>query len=249
MKRKHLIILILSYVIGLPLVLLVGSLLFIKHATAPTNPGTITIAPTKSFPPPPTYAPVNPSEVHKVFSLVSTSPKGDATNVSPNIPSITLTFDKPVTVADIPFSLLPDLPRKVTAQGNSIVIAPLEPLQVGTTYYISIRLYTADQKINVVSYKFTVAGPTPTPLAVTPGDVGNNYPTVQAQQRNQDTDVYVANYTPHSESTFSVTSDYVTTPTGHFAFTVTGSKNDFINWLKSLQLTDQQIQSLDITYK
>src|SRR5690348_4752443 len=104
MKRNQFIILIVIYIIGLPLILFVGSLLLFKHNQVNNTPPlpSITLAPTHIFPPPPTYAPVTPGETHKVYSLVSTNPTGGQKDVSPNLQTITLTFDKPVTaVSDI----------------------------------------------------------------------------------------------------------------------------------------------------
>jgi len=68
-------------------------------------------------------------------------------------------------------------------------------------------------------------------------------------------DVFLSNQTPYSTKSFSVTSDFKTQPTGHFYFIVTLKSKDsaqdkisFLNWLKSLGLSDNQINALDVTY-
>jgi hypothetical protein len=228
--------------------------------TPTTNPTSIlntstTPLPSKpsfSFTPPPTYPPVNPTgyTAHKQFSIISTSPANNQTNIPINLNAIIITFDQPVTVQDIPLSIGPSIQYTIAAQNNSIIITPQEQLKTGMTYDIVLRLYQNEGQIKLYPFNFTIAGPTPTPL-----------PTDQPGWENPDElrltapDVYLSNYTPYSETSFNVTSDYIFTPTGHFYFVATlhgdttSAKNAFITWLHSLKLTDQQIQGLDIRYQ
>lgn len=68
-------------------------------------------------------------------------------------------------------------------------------------------------------------------------------------------DIYLANKTPFSGTTFSVTRSFKTKPNEHFAFVISqkagvlSSQKDALAWMKSLGLTDSQIGVLDIEYR
>jgi len=66
--------------------------------------------------------------------------------------------------------------------------------------------------------------------------------------------IFLSNHLPQSTN-FNVTADYVTSPYFHYIFTValigadkTAAKQEFIDQLHQLQITDTQIQVLDIRY-
>ncbi|MCL5439143.1 MAG: hypothetical protein M1268_04105 [Patescibacteria group bacterium] len=76
-------------------------------------------------------------------------------------------------------------------------------------------------------------------------------------QRKNHPDVFLSNKTPYSTANFSIVNPgFKSLPNGHYYFTITLmgtnkelSKTEFINWLLSLGLTNNQIQNLDITYQ
>ncbi|HLB61111.1 MAG TPA: hypothetical protein VJL83_05915, partial [Patescibacteria group bacterium] len=102
---------------------------------------------------------------------------------------------------------------------------------------------------------FFSTGPTPTKLPDT-------FPGVEEVikqetfERENHPDVYLTNKTPYAEPSFSVVSDFKKEPTGHYyfiveiseGFTLEQGRTEFVNWLKTLQLTEQQINLLDIEY-
>lgn len=97
------------------------------------------------------------------------------------------------------------------------------------------------------------AGISPTFLPDTQPEGGVE--TDEMYMRTYTPDVYLANKTPFTGITFSVTRTFKTTPGEHFGFIVTAKgnsssyKSDTISWLKSLGLTDSQIRALDIEYR
>ncbi|OGK34588.1 hypothetical protein A3F59_05310 [Candidatus Roizmanbacteria bacterium RIFCSPHIGHO2_12_FULL_38_13] len=78
----------------------------------------------------------------------------------------------------------------------------------------------------------------------------------QDQAKEKDTDHYVAKNTPYESSTFSVRSEYGPQPPAHFFFIVTKKitdeekvKQDVDLWLQQLDLSQEQIDGLDIRYE
>jgi hypothetical protein len=69
-------------------------------------------------------------------------------------------------------------------------------------------------------------------------------------------DVQLSKKTPYGEDTFSIVSDYIDSPIGHYKFLVEiaegvrpeDGKSDFIKWAKSEGLSEDVIRSLDIEY-
>jgi methionine-rich copper-binding protein CopC len=258
LKKNYILILFIIYLVAIPLFLLIGSFfLSTSKKSSQISPTSSTVttntSPTPAFQLPPTYPPILPSDntPHKHLVVVRTSPSNNQT-VSTSLNNITLTFDQPVGVQDVPLSINPNIPYSISAQANSIIITPQVPLDPGMSYFVVLRLYQADGKIDLYTLTFKTSGPTPT------GTITDLDPSA-INQINQDElqnapDVYVSNQTPHSQSTFDVTSDFKSTPTGHYYFTVTlkgdpnAAKNDFTTWLKSIGLNGSQIGSLDVVY-
>ncbi len=200
-----------------------------------------------------TYPPVQPSStsVNKVLNIISTTPSQNEKNIPTNLGNIKLSFDQPVSVGDVPLSISPNLQYSITANDNSIIITPQSSLIPGITYSVVLRLYTIQGGINLYTLNFTTTGSTPTPM---PTDSFNQQQDNNAQ-RQMAPDVYLSNYTPYTGSDFTISSSY-NLSVHHYQFAVslsgnnqTQDKQDFVNWLHSLQFTDSEIQSLDITYQ
>lgn len=68
-------------------------------------------------------------------------------------------------------------------------------------------------------------------------------------------DVYLSNQSPYSNDYFSITSEFVKIPKGHFQFLVEfkgkeqTAKEEFQKWLLSLGFSTAKISELDIVYK
>ena len=105
--------------------------------------------------------------------------------------------------------------------------------------------------------------PTPTPFQTerqrkdigAPGPNPTEYYTYEESVRKTRPDIYLSNRVPHEDQTFAI-SKIVNWNTGSILFIVSlketntqQSKGDAINWMKSLGLTDGQIQSLNISYQ
>src|SRR3989344_178136 len=83
--------------------------------------------------------------------------------------------------------------------------------------------------------------------------------TAEKQEQFQKTeypDAFLANITPYQNNFFSITSDFTSTPTEHFYFTIrflssdkVAAQQSALQWIKGQGLTDQQIQSLDLRYE
>ena len=83
--------------------------------------------------------------------------------------------------------------------------------------------------------------------------------TAEKQEQFQKTeypDAFLANITPYQNDLFVVTSNFTSTPTEHFYFTVqllstdkVAAQQSVLQWIKGQGLTDQQIQSLDLRYE
>lgn len=107
--------------------------------------------------------------------------------------------------------------------------------------------------------------PTPTPFSQeelerrrrsgAPGPNPTEYFEYEENVRKTDPDIYLANRLPYSTSTFSMTK-FTNWKTGatYFIVSLRGSdsiksREDAISWMRSLRLTDSQIQSLSISYQ
>lgn len=108
--------------------------------------------------------------------------------------------------------------------------------------------FSSTQPSSVIP-SFPVTTPTPLPPANQDhaADLNNQY-----NMTNQP-DIFLSNKTPYDTTDFSVTSDFASSPTQHFFFTVTAknahAQQAFLTWLHSLGLTDGQIQILDVRYQ
>ncbi|MBI2616528.1 hypothetical protein HYW55_00140 [Candidatus Gottesmanbacteria bacterium] len=79
--------------------------------------------------------------------------------------------------------------------------------------------------------------------------------TDELYMRTYTPDIYLANKTPYTGLTFSITRTFKTEPVEHFAFIVTRTGNaqsfqvDAVSWIRSQGLTQKQIDALDIEYR
>ena len=191
-----------------------------------------------------------PSPMQSNLTVISTTPQNEAKNI-PAEEKIIITFNRKLEASEVTVTFLPSLTVTIEIDENVLTVTPESPYKPGLKYTYVVRF--PNTIILPKSYSFTTTGPTQPFLPDT-------QPTGAAEkednfQRENHPDVFLSNQTPYKGSSFTITSEFKSTPSGHFAFKVslTGSdkslaKNEFYNWLTSLQLTGQQITLLDIEY-
>lgn len=246
MNTKKIIIILGSIVLFLILIFVLMNLLPKNQPPTPpsptevTNPGQPTgvIVPTRDI-------------AQGGFDIVSIDPQDMATNI-PLDQIITITFNREYQDSEITFSISPATPYMIHKEGNKLTIFPQSTWETGTPYGYSVNF--ADDAEKVRLYRFTTTGPTPEFLPDTQPE--GAYDAEEKKLRENYTDMYVNNNMPYETDTFSAVSEYNPNPPEHFFFIVTSktpdknlARSDFITWLKSIQLTDEQIGKLDIQYK
>ena len=189
---------------------------------------------------------LEPARIAKL-EILSVAPADGAGKV-PLDARIEITFDKPDTQNDTEFSIHPQLLYDLTWKDNKMIVSPRENYGSGTVYTYIIKYQSTP--IPSQTYTFTTIGK-PVQQPDTQPEGGAEFE--KAFQRELHPDVYLSNNVPYSSDTFSVTGEFTAEPEGHFKFSVnilkTTGQEDFIAWLKTLLLTDEQIASLDIIYE
>ena len=184
------------------------------------------------------------------LAVILTKPEHGRQDVSLNEP-IVISFNRQLNPEEISFTLFPAILTTSEIQENNLIVTPRLNYAPGTTYTFIIR-YPRSNKLPD-SYSFTATGPT----AVLQPDT---QPTGASErednfQKANNPDVFLSNQVPFETDMFSIESDYASDPSGHFYFLVTlkgpnddGARGAALEWMKSLGLTDDQIQQLDIRY-
>lgn len=185
------------------------------------------------------------------LDIVAVSPTDRSANIIQTTP-IEITFSQEVDPKDIEFSISPELTFTQKIEGNKLIITPTENFQTSTLYTYGINIISDKKKIRM--YTFSTAGDEP----IYRPDTGPNEEAIKKYDesvRIRYPDIYLKNNTPYETTTFGITGTY-SEQKEYFEFKVLlkgANKNDarasFIVWLQTLDLTDQQIQSLDITYE
>ena len=150
-------------------------------------------------------------------------------------------------IKDIDFSVNPLFDYQLQANNNILKVLPENNLAPGTKYTYIVKYKS--QTLPSRSYSFLTAGE----IKDLPDTQPEGAAEAEAEfQRQNHPDVFLSNFTPFESATFSLSSEFIGEENGHFRFTVTSQtsagKNDFLNWLKSLNLSDNQIAELDISY-
>ncbi len=194
--------------------------------------------------------PTNEVKVGEI-DVVAVSPADMSTDLVKTVP-IEITFSKPITDKDVEFMIGPDIPFTQQIEGNKLIITPTENFKTKTLYSYRIRITNELEKVRI--YTFTTAGDGLLKIPDT-GPSDEQIKAYDAVVRTEHPDIYVYNNTPYSNASFSVTAAF-SEATNANKFTVIlkdANKNqaraDFILWLQSLDMTDEQIQTLDIEYK
>jgi hypothetical protein len=241
--NKTYTILGIGLVVFLIILIFLSTLLFKKSSSSNrTAPGTTTD--TSQTTPLPTFP---PSE----FSFISVSPLDGANNV-PLQPTITITFNKPISRSNVDFSIAPSVDVSQNINGSTLTITPKSALSPGTLYTYIVKFPKSNT--STPTFHFTTTGPTQEFLPDTKPE--GLFDQEKKNELENAPDIYVTNLLPYSTATFSAESDYIDNPPSHFRITVTllsdnkdSAKQEFIAWLKSNNLDDSKINKLDIQYK
>lgn len=237
MNNRRIIYILIAgiFILGIVLLLVMAIRNNTPSSTSDLNPTGIVI-PTNKIP-------------TNTLDIVDVDPKDQTKNV-PLDKTIIITFSKTFTENDIQFSITPNTSYKSSIEGNKLIISPSSNWEAGVHYGFSVNFADDNQKVRL--YEFTTTGPTQEYLPDT--QPSGLFESEQNTQREQDPNLFVSNQTPYESSTFYVTSEFDSNPPSHFYIIVhlkdtnTGQA-DFNAWLQSLNLTQQQIDSLDVRYQ
>lgn len=185
------------------------------------------------------------SQTH--YKIIAVNPADQEKNVSLKS-KIEITLNSEIENGRVQFFIDPKVPFSMAVNGNFITITPEINFQPGTKYTYILRF--AGQTLPSRTYAFFSTGSI-TNIPDTRPIEGEKQ---QAEfQRENHPDVFLSNNVPYQTAAFSVESEFASSPVGHFRFTVTqkstAGKNDFLSWLQSLELTEDQITNLDIIYE
>jgi len=237
--KKVLIFFIILFVLFI--VLIPFALLFSSKAPLPAIPFF-------SFPTPSPVLPPGTLFVYKAPQIVSSSPSAGEQNVSTS-PTITIVFNRSVTNDEITFWVGPSSTPTVSITGNTLTATVSSPLSQGSQYGYSIKYKDGSSS---KTYFFTTQGSGPINNSLY--DPFSQMTTSQDKQLHPD--IYISNQMPHTGNLFRVSYSYTPSPNSHIYFSVllfgnddTQAKSEFISWMKSAGLTDDQINGMDIRYK
>jgi hypothetical protein len=185
------------------------------------------------------------------LDIVRIDPKDQIINVELN-KEITITFTKKFTADELEFFLTPNTPHEIRIEDNKLIVTPATSWDTGTlyTYFFNFK----DDPEQVRLYRFTTTGPTPEYAPDT--ETEGLYEAVMNEQKMKYPDTYVTNNTPYESNTFSVTADFDPNTPAHNYFVVKKKidneeqvRQDVNVWLQQLDLSTEQIESLDIRYE
>ncbi|KKQ66904.1 MAG: hypothetical protein US86_C0002G0021 [Candidatus Daviesbacteria bacterium GW2011_GWA2_38_24] len=232
-------------ILGFILILIFGVILiftyFFSPSKAPSKPPE-----TKTFSPKPsgsTALSTTPLQV------ISTTPTNNQTNQSLKT-VISVEFNKQPFLSDLQVFVSPPLDYALNLTENVLYINPKADLQKNTLHIVKISDSSGNQ---VYQFSFTT-GDNP---AINTNPDKEFFDKQDEDLRNIRPDLYVFDKTPHSTDKFSIQAgELKPQPTSHYSFIVTlKDKNEaevkiaLYNWLRSIQLTDEHIQKLDIEYR
>lgn len=243
MNTKKIIIILIIVIVLLALVLLLINTLRSNSSSTTTSTDstalpTAVLIPSRNIP-------------QGGLDIIAVEPKDQTANTPLN-QIITITFSRSFRDNEITFFLGLGTPYTTRKEGNKLIISPQTAWETGTPYTYSVNFAEDNEKVRL--YRFTTTGPTPEFLPDTQPE--GAYEKQEADLKENHTDYYVNNNTPYETTTFSVVSEFNPNPPDHFFFIVTSkgadktqARDDFNIWLQSLDLSNEQIGTLDIQYK
>lgn len=203
-------------------------------------------APVQQFQPSGLVSPT-PVPTSQALSVISSIPSMNAQDVPPNI-TLRVTFNKEPNLESTSVKFTPTATFQLSIVSNILFIKPTADLQPNTNY-------TAEVSMNgmlspyVLSFKTALQNPSGT---APDAESLKKHDEILRQMKPN---AYLSNKLPYSTNDFSASSA-IKPSTNNLYFIVVlqgidkvSAKNAFLDWLRSLQLTDTQIQGLDIEYQ
>ncbi len=185
------------------------------------------------------------------LDIVGIDPKDDAQNI-PLDQTLRIEFSRSFTDQEIEFFINPNTAHNTKIEGNKLIITPQNQWEPGMHYNYSVNFTDDNQKVRL--YRFTTTGPTQEFLPDTQPE--GLYEETQNEHKTKRPDIYVANNTPYESGTFSVSSDFEPNPPAHYYLIVKRKisdeeqvRQDVNLWLQQLDLSQEQIDGLDIRYE
>lgn len=177
------------------------------------------------------------------IQITATTPFDGTTNVEVNKPFI-IKFNQNIYINDIQVTTNPLVGFTLANQGDSLTITPTVNLLFSTKYLVTIKIHNQNPYI----FSFTTIDGSENPNT-------DNYLIIRnAYLRTSYPDMFLANNAPYENAYFSIVSPNSDSASAQYTFEVTLkgdrvlAKNQFLQWLYYLGLTEQQINSLQITY-
>lgn len=185
------------------------------------------------------------------LDVIAVYPKDQSENV-PSSEAVTITFSRPIISAEVKIYMDPPAERTQTISGNILTLRPKTTWDPGTFYSYNVSFPKDLNRRR--TYAFRVAG-APKPISENTADI-EVFEEIIDTHRQERPDLFLMNQSPFETEDFSIEGMFESKNPAHYAFNVTlrkldkeVSKNNFINWLRSLELSDEQIANLDITYQ
>lgn len=212
----------------------------------PKKQGIIPPRPVEQFQPSGVTSPT-PAPTSQTLSVISSIPTANTQDVPPNI-TLRITFNKELRLELASVKFTPTATFQLSLVSNILFIDPTTDLLPNTNY-------TAEVSISGMFSPYILSFRT---ASQNPAGTAPDAESLKKQDeilRQMKPDAYLANKLPYSTNNFS-TSSAIKPSTNNLYFIVelkgadkVSAKNAFLGWLKSLQLTDTQIQGLDIEYQ
>lgn len=223
--------------------IIILALVVVFFNRAPGQPGKLPVIFFNPSPTTPSSAQL-PSDPLFITKLI---PEDNSTNISSN-QQVQIIFNRILNLNEVYISFGPGVTFKTVLNNNTITLIPESPLTSGLTYKLLVKFNKTGELSK--QYQFTIAGTPPEYLPDT-------QPPGAAQQseefnRQNHPDIFLANKTPIKQTTFDLYKGTLkSTPQEHYSFVLVTkadlAKADLSTYLISLGLTQDQINSLDIT--
>jgi len=174
---------------------------------------------------------------------------------SSNIPLdnlLEITFSRNLQPNEIEIDISPEILFSTEISKDKFKIVPIDSWAGSTRYYYSVNFVSDSQKVRLYSFE-TVGNQS----VIAPDTYSENlYDDIEESTRRNDPDIYLINHVPFENEYFKVTGNLDLTPPSHYFFTISplNTNENLVRqsvqtWLQFNQLTNSQIESLDVRYK
>lgn len=231
-------------IIGMLVIAIIISLLVLTFFNKkPTRIPPILTMPTSQ----PTIRPIQTPASTQSLAIVSSYPENNTQNIPPNT-TLSFTFNNDISVGLISVKFNPEVQFNQTVIAKLLLIKPKIELKPSTKYAVEVSGKNMSASYSI---QFQTAAQNPEGTAPNAKGIKQIDDTLRQVQPN----AYLANRLPYSTDQFEA--NWSTRPSPKTLYFIVvlkdadkiSSKNAFLDWLKSLQLTEAQIQKLDIEYQ